>query len=227
MTCNTGAAGPTDHGELPAMKPGERSLTRVTTAQTQQACPIVEMVPHPGDSAPMRVHQNEDEREVILKGMARIVHCNAFDATTGAAITPPALAIAGLFGYVCRLERTTGESFDRSRRGASVAEGFFETTDHSPPGAAVQPARRPITGSSLVQSLVRATGDPAKRRIRAWLGAIDDKRFVGLGLTSEDIAALRGAANPSGEATIAQGLGAPSEDRGTSRISPPIAGCDR
>ena len=53
---------------------------------------------------------------------------------------------------------------------------------------------RPIAGSSLVRRLVLAKDDPAKLRIREWLGDIDDERLFFLGLTSEDIAALRGTA---------------------------------
>jgi hypothetical protein len=46
--------------------------------------------------------------------------------------------------------------------------------------------------SSLVRRLVRAKNDPAKQRIRAWLCDIDDERLRRFGLTSEDIALLRG-----------------------------------
>ena len=46
--------------------------------------------------------------------------------------------------------------------------------------------------SSLVCRLVAAENDPAKRRIRAWLTELDDERLAGIGLTSEDIAILRG-----------------------------------
>ena len=61
-------------------------------------------------------------------------------------------------------------------------------------GINVSSVRRPIAGSSLVLRLVLAKDDPAKSRIRAWLSDIDDERLFFLGLTSEDIAALRGAA---------------------------------
>jgi hypothetical protein len=47
--------------------------------------------------------------------------------------------------------------------------------------------------SSLVRRLVRARDDPAKQRIRRWLGDIDDARLLGFGLTPEDIALLRGS----------------------------------
>jgi hypothetical protein len=50
----------------------------------------------------------------------------------------------------------------------------------------------PKAKSSLVRRLVAAEDDPAKRRIRAWLTELDDERLSGLGLTSEDIAILRG-----------------------------------
>lgn len=63
--------------------------------------------------------------------------------------------------------------------------------------AAVRPAERAIAGSGLVRRLVRAKADPAKQRIRAQLKEIDDERLVGLGLTSQDIAALRDTASPS------------------------------
>ena len=54
-----------------------------------------------------------------------------------------------------------------------------------------------------MRRLVRAKDDPGKQRIRAQLGAIDDAQLFGLGLTSEDIAALRGAAIPPAEVAIA------------------------
>jgi hypothetical protein len=79
---------------------------------------------------------------------------------------------------------------------------------------------------SLVRRLVRAKADPARQRIRAWLCDIDDERLFCLGLTSEDIAALRGVANPPAEPAIAQGLDAASEDSGAFRISSSIAGCN-
>jgi hypothetical protein len=46
--------------------------------------------------------------------------------------------------------------------------------------------------SSLVRRLVRATDDPAKQRIRAWLRDIDDERLRRFGLSAADIAMLRG-----------------------------------
>jgi hypothetical protein len=48
------------------------------------------------------------------------------------------------------------------------------------------------SGSSLVRRVVQAQDDPAKQRIRAWLGALDNEQLSSLGLTSEDIAVLRG-----------------------------------
>jgi len=126
----------------------------------------------------------------------------------------------GLFGYIFWPQGTTKSS----RRGASVAEGHFETTDHLQQDIAARPAGHAIAGSSLGRRLVLAKGDPAKQRIRAQLSEIDDERLFGLGLTSEDIAALRGTASPQVEATIAQGLDAPSEDSSAHQISPPIAG---
>ena len=132
------------------------------------------------------------------------------------------LSYIGLFGYIFWPERTSGKSLNRSRRGASVAEGHFERTDHLRQDIAVRPAA--IAGSGLVRRLVRAKDEPAKQRIRAQLSEIDDERLFGLGLTSEDIAALRGTARPQVEATIAQGVDAPSEDGSTCQISPSIVG---
>src|SRR5215467_13649486 len=131
-----------------------------------------------------------------------------FDATVAIA---GLLSYIGLFGYIFWPQRTSGKSPDRSRRGASVAEGHFETTDHLQQDIAVRPAGRAMPGSGLVRRLVRAKDDPAKQRIRTQLSEIDDERLFGLGLTSEDIAALRGTARPRVEATIAQGVVAPSE----------------
>jgi len=127
-----------------------------------------------------------------------------------------AIAIAGLLSYIglyCYIWRpriAAGKSFDCFRRGTSVAEGHFETTDHLQQGFTARPATRPSAVSSLVRRLVRAKDDPGKQRIRAQLSGIDDARLVCLGLTSEDIAALRGTASPA--ATIA------------SQVSPPITG---
>ena len=45
--------------------------------------------------------------------------------------------------------------------------------------------------SSLVRRLVQAHDDPGKQRIRAWLRALDDEQLSNLGLTPEDIHALR------------------------------------
>jgi hypothetical protein len=47
--------------------------------------------------------------------------------------------------------------------------------------------------SSLVRRLVQCQNDPAKLRIRAWLRDLNDEQLSGnLGLTSDDIAVLRG-----------------------------------
>jgi hypothetical protein len=48
------------------------------------------------------------------------------------------------------------------------------------------------SGSSLVRRVVQVQDDPAKQRIRAWLRALDNEQLSSLGLTSEDIAVLRG-----------------------------------
>ena len=118
----------------------------------------------------------------------------------------------GLFSYIFRPQRTNGKSFGWSRRGASVAERHFEVTDHLQQGFSARPVGRPIAGSSLVRRLVRAKDDPAKQRIRALLSDVDDEQLFGLGLTSEDVAALRGTASPPTQAAIAP------------QVSPPIAG---
>ena len=121
------------------------------------------------------------------------------------------VAIAGLFSCIWRPDRTSDKSFDLPRPSASAAEGHFETTDHLQQAIAANPAERPRAESSLVRRLVRAKDDPAKQRIRAQLSGLDDERLFCLGLTSGDIAALRGTADLPAEVTIA------------SVISPPIA----
>ena len=110
-----------------------------------------------------------------------------------------AVATAGLLSYIGP-QRMTGDSFDCSRRGAAVAEGPLETADHLQQGIAIPPAGRPIAGSSLVRRLVLAKDDPAKQRIRAQLCNVADEQLFCFGLTSEDIAALRGPASPTAEA---------------------------
>jgi hypothetical protein len=53
------------------------------------------------------------------------------------------------------------------------------------------------SGSSLVRRVVQAQDDPAKQRIREWLIALDNEQLSSrLGLTSEDIALLRGTQTP-------------------------------
>jgi hypothetical protein len=52
-------------------------------------------------------------------------------------------------------------------------------------------AIQPKFGSTLVKRLLAARGDQAKRRVLSYLGATDDKRLAGFGLTPGDIAALR------------------------------------
>src|SRR5215813_8468031 len=66
------------------------------------------------------------------------------------------LSYIGLFGYIFWPQRTSAKSLDLSRRGASVAEGHFETTDHSQQDIVARPAGRAIAGSSLVRRLVQA-----------------------------------------------------------------------
>ena len=140
-----------------------------------------------------------------------------------------AVVIAGLFsyiglvGFIFRRQRPTGESLDCSRRGAFAAKAQCEAIDHLQQDVAARPAGRASTGSSLVRRLVLAKDDPAKQRIRAQLSEIDDERLRGLGLTSEDIAALRDTESAPAEAAIVQGLDAASEDSSAYQISPPIA----
>jgi hypothetical protein len=63
--------------------------------------------------------------------------------------------------------------------------------NHSRQCTAEQPTRRQMAGSSLVRRLVRAKNDPAKQRIRSWLGNMKDGQLLSLGVTSEEIATLR------------------------------------
>jgi hypothetical protein len=226
MTSDIHAAGPVDQGEWLQTRPRERCLLRVAAAETKGAWSAVEILSHPGDSTPMHVHQNEDGHFLVLGGTVRVARGDeTFDAPIGTATTRPAVAIEGLLSDSCQPEGTAGKSFDSSRRGASVAEAHHKTADHSRQGIAIRPVGRPITGSRLVRRLVLAKDDPAKQRIRAWLSDIDDERLFCLGLTSEDVAALRGTASRPAEPTIAQGLDAPSEDRGVPRTWRPITGC--
>jgi len=60
-----------------------------------------------------------------------------------------------------------------------------------PQGITARPAKDLKIRSSLVRRLVHAQDDPAKRRIRAWLSELNDEQLSSLGLTSDDIAALR------------------------------------
>ena len=65
-------------------------------------------------------------------------------------------------------------------------------------------ASLPAPGSSLVRRLIRARNDPGKERIRMWLIDLDDAELrSGLGLTQEDIAALRAASLASSRTRVA------------------------
>ena len=64
-------------------------------------------------------------------------------------------------------------------------------------GMIARPARLQKVTSSLVRRLVQAQEDSAKRRIRAWLGDLNNEQLLNLGLTFEDIAVLRRAQTPS------------------------------
>jgi uncharacterized protein YjiS (DUF1127 family) len=59
-------------------------------------------------------------------------------------------------------------------------------------GMTARPAKHLKARSSLVRRLVQAHDDPGKQRIRAWLRELDDEQLSNLGLTAEDIHALRG-----------------------------------
>jgi hypothetical protein len=65
---------------------------------------------------------------------------------------------------------------------------------HGPQQSIVKrPASCRKARSSLVRRLLQAKDDPAKQRIRRWLGDINDERLLSFGLTRDDIALLRGA----------------------------------
>ena len=140
-----------------------------------------------------------------------------------------AVAIAGLFSYIglfCYIfwpERITSWTFDWFRRGAFVAEGPSEAARLLQQGCIAPPAGRPKAGSSLVRRLVLAKGDPAKQRIRAQLGAIDDERLFCLGLASEDIAALRGTASAPAEVTIPSQISPCIADALDATDAPPVS----
>ena len=54
------------------------------------------------------------------------------------------------------------------------------------------PLAAPLPKSSFVRRVLTARDDPAKARILAWLLDTDDALLLSFGLTSEDIALLRG-----------------------------------
>ncbi len=71
------------------------------------------------------------------------------------------------------------------------------TVEGSHRSIAKRPAECREARSSLVRRLVQARDDPAKQRIRRWLGDIDDEQLLRFGLTPEDIALLRGFGDSS------------------------------
>ena len=149
---------------------------------------------------------------ILTKSLSALVVTGVGFSFDAAVAIAGLLSYIGLFSCIFRPQRTAGKRFEFFRRTTALAEGHFETTNQLQQGIAVRPAARPMAGSSLVRRLVRAKDDPAKQRIRVQLSAIDDERLSSLGLTSEDIATLRGAASPPAEAAIAL------------QVSPPIAG---
>ena len=161
---------------------------------------------------------------ILTKSLIPLAATDADFTFDAAVATAGMLSFIGMVSYIFWPQRTTGKSLNCPRRGASVAEGHFEAADHLQQDIAARSAGPAIAGSSLVRRLVLAKDDPAKQRIRAQLSEIDDERLLGLGLTSEDIAALRGTASPSAKATIVHGFDAQSEDSSSYQISPPIAG---
>jgi hypothetical protein len=122
------------------------------------------------------------------------------------------VAIAGLFNVVYRPGRTTRKSPDSCQRRALVGEANFETVECLQQSVAVSPIARQKSGSSLVRRLVQAKDDPAKQRIRTSLSNIDDGKLSNLGLTSEDIATLRGTLSLPAEAAVTTAPQSPSED---------------
>jgi uncharacterized protein YjiS (DUF1127 family) len=105
------------------------------------------------------------------------------------------------------------EGTARDVRGDETFEAPARTTvalsaaaaDHSRQPTTEHRNRHHMAGSGLARRLVRAKNDPAKQRIRSWLGNMKDGQLLGLGMTSEEIAALRGTANPPDEVAISQG----------------------
>jgi quercetin dioxygenase-like cupin family protein len=74
-------------GEWLQTRPGERCLIRVSTADTNGAYSVVEIIAEAGDSTPIHVHQNEDEHFLILEGAARIAYGDkTIDAAAGETI---------------------------------------------------------------------------------------------------------------------------------------------
>jgi hypothetical protein len=62
----------------------------------------------------------------------------------------------------------------------------------------VASAVEPKSGKSLVQRLLEARENEARRRVVSYLAAMDDGRLQGLGFTPDDIAALRAGRMPPG-----------------------------
>lgn len=74
-------------------------------------------------------------------------------------------------------------------------------------GMTARPAGHLKARSSLVRRHVQAQNNPGKQRIRAWLRALDDEQLSSLGLTPEDIHALRHAMPPGAAQTDGVGAG--------------------
>ena len=86
MTPNTQSISQEHRHEWLQTRPGERGVICVSAAETNGAYSVTEIASGPSDSAPMHIHQNEDEHILIVEGTARIAHGDkVFDAPAGTA----------------------------------------------------------------------------------------------------------------------------------------------
>lgn len=69
-------------------RPGERCLIRTSSADTNGAFAVVEIIAEPGDGTPVHIHRHEDEHYIVLEGIARFRYGEStFEIPAGSSVS--------------------------------------------------------------------------------------------------------------------------------------------
>ena len=189
MTPDTHAAGPADQGERLQTRTGEPCLIRVTAAETNGACSVVEILSHPDDTAD---HVHRMRTSISSSWKLRHASCAAARVPIVLSGVPqslkdiPKLSVIGSK----RQDRVwCGGSFWRkttrrsnaSGRGSvmSMMSGFFALASHSEDIAALRGTASRPAEVTIAQGLdAPAEGSAASRISPPIAGCTDDLRRV-------------------------------------------------